>query len=315
MFSLRSKPASARIASATTALLAICALLAAIPALSAAAPPEGGEDPPAPQLAFEPGSHDFGLQQANRSNAEATLELRNVGAVAAPIFSIDIAGADSWAFSDDAGNCFGRSLEPGESCSVRVYFHPQDAVPYSAQLRAGSEAGTSFTAELSGEGGRSILTAATDPTNFGSVPVGSGPVTRTIDITNRGNMPGGAFIAVISGGAVGSFHLLDENCTGFMLSPSATCNLLVSFEPIGTGVKTARLFLVGDGDDGAQLTLSGIGLDPVDEPAGAVSAESAALPKQRKRHRTRPHSRERVVHYGKALRRHRVNLAKRRKIG
>ena len=87
------------------------------------------------------------------------------------------------------------------------------------------------------------------------MPVGSGGVTKTIDVTNEGNMPGGAFIAVISGGAVGSFHLLDENCTGIPLSPDATCNLQVSFDPISTGAKTARLFLVGDGDGGAQITL------------------------------------------------------------
>ena len=313
MFSLRSKPTPARIASAATLLLALCGLLAAIPALAGAAP-EGGEGSPpptpVPQLSFEPGSYDFGLQQANRSNAETTVQLRNVGAVTAPIFSIDIVGADSWAFSDDGGNCFGRSLEPGESCSVRVYFHPQSAVPYSAQLRAASEGGTSFTAALSGEGGRSILTPATDPTNFGAVPVGSGAVTRAIDVTNNGNMPGGVFIAVISGGAIGSFHLLDENCTGFMLSPGATCNLLVSFEPIGTGAKTARLFLAGDGEDGAQLTLSGVGLDPLDEPAGSASAEGVAAPGRR----AHPHRRQRVVRYGRASRR-RADLAKRHRIG
>ena len=102
-------------------------------------------------------------------------------------------------------------------------------------------------------------------------------------------MPGGAFIAVISGGAVGSFHLLDENCTGFLLSPAATCNLQVSFEPISTGAKTARLFLVGDGDGGVQITLTGIGLEP--EPIADVaeaSPASAATAKPRRKHRLRP---------------------------
>jgi hypothetical protein len=38
--------------------------------------------------------------------------------------------------------------------------------------------------------------------------VGSAGTTRQIEITNTGNMPGGMFIAVITGGAIGSFQIL-----------------------------------------------------------------------------------------------------------
>lgn len=238
MFSLRSKLESARIASAITLAVAICLLLASIPALASAAPVEG-EEPAAPQLAFEPSSYDFGLLEANRENRQAGFQLRNVGSVPAPIYSIQPVGPGSGAFWTGNSDCFNHPLEPNETCSIQVSFGPNDAVPFSAQLRAESAGGTSFTAALSGEGGRPELTPATNPTNFGSVAVGSGGVTKTIDVTNEGNMPGGVFIAVISGGAVGSFHLLDENCTGIPLSPEATCNLQVSFDPIGTGAKVA----------------------------------------------------------------------------
>jgi hypothetical protein len=264
--------------------------------VAAQAAPEGGEEPPAtsaPQLAFEPGSYDFGLQEANRTNSQANFQLRNVGSVSAPIHLINIVGSGSGAFWTGNIDCFSHPLEPGETCSVQVYFNPNDAVPFSAQLRVESDSGTSFTADLSGEGGRPALTADSNPTNFGSVPVDSGGVVRTIDVTNQGNMPGGAFIAVISGGAVGSFHLLDENCTGFLLSPGATCNLQVSFEPISTGAKTARLFLAGDGDGGAQITLTGVGLEPepiADEP-GSVPAAAAFQP--RGKHRLHPRNQRR----------------------
>jgi hypothetical protein len=290
MFSLRSKSESARIAFAAT-FLVVCALFAAIPTLVAAAPTEGGEEPPAPQLAFEPGSYDFGLLEANRSSGQATLQLRNVGAAAAPIFSLVIVGTGSGAFWTDSSDCFGRTLEPSETCSVQVNFGPSDAVPFTAQLRASSAGGTSFTADLSGEGGRPVLAPAVDPTNFGSVAVGSGGVTRAIDVTNKGNMSGGVFIAVISGGAVGSFHLLDENCTGIPLSPEATCNLQVSFDPISAGAKVARLFLAGDGDGGGQITLTGVGVAPeFAQPGAATSPQSSAappVPQQRRKHRNR----------------------------
>jgi hypothetical protein len=267
-------------------------LLAAIPALAGAAPPEGGEEPPA-QLAFEPGSYDFGLQPLNDNPSQATLRLRNNGTAPAQVSSTEISGGNG-AFWPGPSDCNGRTLNPNETCSVQIYFGPYDAVPFSAQLRASSEGGANFTADLSGEGGRPILSAATDPTNFGSAPVGSGGVTKTIDVTNKGNLPGSAFIAVISGGAVGSFHLLDENCTGVLLSPAATCNLQVSFEPLSTGAKTARLFLVADGDGGTQITLSGIGVEPeAGESEAASSTAVGAAPKPRQRHRARPRTQRR----------------------
>ena len=140
-----------------------------------------------------------------------------------------------------------------------------------------------------------------DPTSFGAVAVGSAGVTKTIEITNRGNYPGGAFIAIIAGGAIGSFHLLDENCTGIPLSPEATCSLLVNFQPLSTGVKTARLGLFGDSDGGSQITLTGIGTEPEDEatpePQSAPSTASAATRHKRRakpRHRRGRHFRPAV---------------------
>lgn len=288
MFSLRSKPLPARIASAATLFLAVCGLLAALPAGAAAAPEGGEEAPPVPQFAFEPGSYDFGLQEANRSNAQTTMQLRNVGAVAAPVFSIEVVGSS--AFWTGNSDCFGHNLNPGEACSVQVNFGPYDAVPFAAQLRANSEQSTSFSAQLSGEGGRSAFTPAIDPTNFGSVPVGSAGITRTIDVTNTGNMPGGLFIAVIAGGAIGSFHLVDETCTGVMIAPEATCNVEVSFQPLSAGAKTARLALFGEQDGGTQIALTGVGVAPEGAPAKAGSslqggnAETAA-PRRKRRPR------------------------------
>jgi hypothetical protein len=308
MFSLRSKSKSARIASAATLFAAVCLILAVIPALAAAAPAEGEEpaEPPLPQLVFEPGSHDFGLHEVNRENSQTSFQLRNVGSVPAPIYSIQPVGSGSSAFWTGNSDCFNHALEPNETCSIQVSFNPYEVAPFSAQLRAESERGTNFTAQLSGEGGRPALTAATNPTNFGSLPVGSGGVTKTIDVTNEGNMPGGAFIAIISGGAVGSFHLLDENCTGIPLSPNATCNLQVSFDPISSGAKTARLFLVGDGEGGVQISLTGVGLDPMEtaESSPGASATGAAVGNPRRSHRVRSKAR-----HGQALRQRRRGVA------
>jgi hypothetical protein len=283
-------------------LIATCALLpVALPAGAAAAP----EGTPAPQLSFAPGSYDFGLQQVHSTN-QTTLQLRNDGAAPAPAQSLETTGPGSGAFWIDDSDCRGRTLEPAESCSVQVSFGPDDAIPYAAQVRASSE-GASFSAGLSGEGGRPVLSPASDPTNFGAVAVGSAGVTRTIDVTNTGNMAGGVFIAVVSGGAVGSFHLLDENCTNVLLTPDATCNVQVSFQPISTGSKTARLSLFGESDGGTQINLAGIGLEPQGSPASAGLAAIGPRAQQKRHVRSRPRRRHSLRYH-----RHRAGLAARR---
>jgi hypothetical protein len=295
MNSLRSKSSPAALASALTLFCAL--LLMALPVAAMAAPAEP-EEPVTPELAFEPGSYDFGMQEANRSNAQTWMQLRNNGATAAQVYSVKVVGPGANAFWLSYNDCDGQYLGPNEACSVQVNFGPNDAIPFSAQLRASSEGETAFTAELSGEGGRAALGPVAEPTNFGAAAVGSAGVTKAIEIVNRGNLPGGSFIAVIAGGAIGSFHLLDENCTGVMLSPAASCTLLVNFQPLSSGVKTARLGLFGDSDGGTQVTLTGIGLDPL--PASAPSATPTAGASEgvssARRHRARR---------GRAVRQHR----------
>jgi hypothetical protein len=274
-----------------------------VPAAGMAAPSEGEPGPPEgpalPQLTFEPGSYDFGLQQANSNTSQAYLQLRNNGAAVAPIYSLEIVGPGSSSFWIGQSNCYGANLNPNETCSVQVNFNPNDATTYEAQLRVGAEGGTTFGADLSGEGGRANLGPAVDPTNFGATAVGSPGVTRAIEVTNRGNYPGGAFIAVIAGGAIGSFNLLDENCTGIPLSPGASCTLLVNFRPLSSGVKTARLGLFGDSDGGAQIALTGIGTEPesAESPASSAAA-GATVVAPRRRHRARS---GRHVHRGLAV--------------
>jgi hypothetical protein len=275
----------------------LCAAMLALPAAGMAAPTPGEgspPEPPLPQFSFEPGSYDFGLLQVN-NNSQTTFQLRNTGEAAAPVSWLELNG--SGAFQLGQNDCNGRTLNPSESCYVQVNFGPWDAVAFNAQLRAGSEGGTTFTANISGEGGRALLGAATESTNFGSVAVGSAGVTKTIDVTNTGNYPGGSFIAVIAGGAVGSFHLLDENCTGIPLSPGATCNLVVNFQPLSTGAKTARLGLFGDSDGGAQIMLTGVGLDPPAAPALSSPPSPTAVAPTPRRHHGKPRRGSSLHHF------------------
>ena len=122
--------------------------------------------------------------------------------------------------------------------------------------------GVSFTADLSGEGGQAVVTGSPDPADFGSATTGQPGITRTITLTNSGDLPGGFFVAVVSGGDVGSFRLLHEDCTGLPLDPSASCTAQVRFQPDSSGPKVAQLSFFGDQDGGAQVNLTGVGVDP-----------------------------------------------------
>lgn len=213
-----------------------------------------------PQLEFAPSGHDFGVQWVH-SGADSWLQLTNVGEAAVQVSNLDILG-DSNAFGTGSSDCWGRWLQPGESCAVQIWFNPQDTIGYSAQLRASSNA-YSFTADLEGAGGRAILETAANPVAFGSAPVGGAGSTRAITMVNSGNLPGAFFIAVIAGGDAGSFELIDESCSGAPVMPGASCTVNVRFGPRSAGAKSARLALFGEGDGGTMVMLSGEGIAPL----------------------------------------------------
>jgi hypothetical protein len=214
------------------------------------------------RLAFSPGGHDFGVQWVNSGGHETTFQLTNVGEAPVQLNNLDIVGPDSSAFWTGYSDCWGRWLAPEESCSVGANFGPRDTVAYTAYLRAGVN-GESFTAELSGRGGRAIVAADPDPVAFGTATAGSQGSVRTITLTNSGNLGAAFFIGVIAGGDAGSFELLDENCSAAELAPGGgTCTAHVRFTPQGPGPKLARLAFFGEGEGGTMVALRGEGAAP-----------------------------------------------------
>ncbi len=267
-------------------LFTILAVMAVRPLAGLAAPIE----PEAPQLAIEPDHYDFGLLPLNWGSRETNFTLRNAGSEAFQLGWPEIAGPGQEAFWTNYSPCYGSYLQPGQSCSVQVYFGPHDAVEYAAQFKVGVGS-YSFSADLTGTGGRATFTPDSNPTDFGVAKVGSAGVTREIQVSNTGNMPGGAFIAVVAGGAIGSFQILDENCTGVELMPAATCTLQVRFQPLSEGVKKAMLGLFGEGDGPTPIVLTGVGTAPDPAPAAVAGPPAtsaiAGTASPRRKHRPR----------------------------
>ncbi len=230
------------------------------------------------QLAFTPGSHDFGIQRVNRGEGSANFQLTNTGEASTQLGGTGIGGKDTNNFWTNGGgsDCSGgRWLAPGESCGIQVGFNPWDTVAYEAELQAYAY-GATFSAALSGFGGRAMLLADVSPLDFGALPVGSaGPVTPIV-LTNHGNLPANVFIAVIAGGSVASFQLIDEDCTMGPIAPGESCTAEVRFTPQVSGPKSARLAFFGDDDGGAMALLSGEGLEPATPDIAATAPEDLA---------------------------------------
>jgi hypothetical protein len=213
-----------------------------------------------PHFSFQPGSHDFGLQPIRTEARQATFQIENDGAAAAQVGQLNFTG-DSNGFWFGNSDCWGRWMAPGETCSLEVYFGPNDVGSYATQLQlsSGSE---NFTADVTGEGGRPIVEAAPNPADFGAATVGSTSAIQTIVISNSGNVPTSFFIGIIAGGDAGSFQLLDESCTGIELMPSSSCVAHIRFRPQAAGAKAAHLAFFGNTEGGAMVGLQGEGIAP-----------------------------------------------------
>ncbi len=216
----------------------------------------------APQLSFEPASYEFGLQSVKEGGAQTTMQLRNTGEGSAQV-SLEIAGSNSNDFYIGESDCYGAILAPNQTCSIQVHFDPNQTGFYAAQVRARANNNATFSAEVSGTGGRAILSGSPNPAGFGETVLGNAGLTRTITLTNTGDLPGGFFIALISGGDAGSFQLLEEDCTAARLEPGGSCSAQVRFQPASPGLKSAMLTFVGGEEGGVvQVGLNGIGVAP-----------------------------------------------------
>jgi Abnormal spindle-like microcephaly-assoc'd, ASPM-SPD-2-Hydin len=237
-----------------------------------------------PQLSFEPESYEFGLQSVKEGSAQTTMQLRNTGEGPVQV-SLEISGSGSNDFNIGTSDCYGATLAPNETCSIQVHFDPNETGFYVAQVRARANNGATFTAEVSGTGGRAVLSGSPNPADFGEATVGSTGLTRTITMTNSGDLPGGLFITLISGGDAASFQLVEEDCTAARLEPEGSCSAEVRFQPTGPGLRSAKLTFVGGEEGVVQVELNGLGLAPelALSPSGhdfGSQAENSAGPAQ-----------------------------------
>ena len=239
-----------------------------------------------PELIFEPGAYDFGLVEMHSGGPRTNFTLRNTGAASVQLSNLGVTGPDANEFYTPNSNCPGSTLSPGSTCSVEVQFDANEEGSFAAAvtIQAG---GSDFQAPLTGRAASPQVEASPSPLAFGPTSVGSRQV-REVTVTNTGELPVGFYIALVSGGDIGNFHILEESCTSNVFAgnprifePGESCAAKVAFEPTGVGADSATISFFGFGEGALQVPVEGTGvapqlsLSPSSRDFGAVAIDTA----------------------------------------
>ena len=125
-----------------------------------------------PQEAVNPADLAFGDQQAGTASGTQSITVENLTDATGPLVlgTVTLGGADAGQFDRVFDGCSGRTLAPGQDCSVGVRFAPSSAGARSAAVQITSnDSGGTVSVGLSGTG-----TNPAPPTNAFSL----GKVTR-----------------------------------------------------------------------------------------------------------------------------------------
>lgn len=238
---------------------------------------DGGEEQPAvSSLALTPATIDFGDEDVRKRSAVQTLTLTNGGAQPAGIAAIELTGRHRRSFAiTKATTCSAEApLNETDTCTVAVRFQPKGRGERTATLVVRFVGGVEqLASRLRGTGlGEPEIVVETTRLEFGEVELGSGPVTESTTVRNRGNVPLRFESLDLEGPAAGNYRLVqrDNGCTPRRgLRPGQACTLTVRFTPGEVGERTATLVVRHDAAGSpTTLELAGIGLG---RPQGRLS--------------------------------------------
>ncbi len=191
------------------------------------------------ELDITPDPVEFGNVTVGSTSAPQSATLENIGVVDVVVSAIDAAAAP---FAAAGGTCGAPpfTLAPTATCTVDYTFTPAAVGPATQTLDVTSDGSTSpDPIDLSGTGvGTPTVGLSTNDVNFGTISLGVGG-TALVTLTNTGSV--GLDVTSISDPAP-PFSLTFGTrgaalCSNppFTLSPSASCDIQVSFDPAASG--------------------------------------------------------------------------------
>ncbi len=184
-------------------------------------------------------------------------------------------------FEVESDRCSNEPLPVGGSCLVEIRFRPAEPGLRSGSLvvrdlGAGDTRTVAISGTGSGEGAAAdtsatpgaadgtaatgtALSVATPAIDFGEVPVGSRGDVRSIEIENAGPEPVEIATVRLGGLDAAVFSVVQDRCSGRLLSAGGTCSIDVTFGPAEEGGWSARLIVRDPTGDGVDVDLGGTG--------------------------------------------------------
>jgi HYDIN/CFA65/VesB-like, Ig-like domain/Protein of unknown function (DUF1573)/Beta-propeller repeat/Abnormal spindle-like microcephaly-assoc'd, ASPM-SPD-2-Hydin len=201
----------------------------------------------APVVTLSAPSLTFANQNAGSAVAQK-LTITNTGNAVLNFSSIQVQGSFS-----QTNNC--TAVAPSASCTVNVAFNPNasGATTGSITFIDGAVNSPQVVA-LNGTGQAPQITLSPTSLQYPGAPIGTPSAGQAVTVTNSGT----AAMTISGIQATGDFA--QTNTCGASLAPSATCTVMVTFNPQAAGARTGTLTLAGNTQNSG-VALSGSGAD------------------------------------------------------
>ena len=211
-----------------------------------------------PAATIFPSTANFGGVTVGAAGPTQVFSIVNNGDQTLAINFISITGTNTSSFSQ-TNNCT-ATLAPNANCSVSIDFSPTSVGPLLATLQVADNApGSPQTLLLNGAGVAAVPAVTLSPTapSFPTITQGTTGAPQMLTIINSGNAPLHISSAAVGGPNPSDFSFTN-NCTA-AVAPAANCTILVVFNPIGPGPRTATLTIADDAQGSPQnISLSAI---------------------------------------------------------
>jgi hypothetical protein len=191
-------------------------------------------------FAVEPKNLRFADHLVGSDQMRQRLVITNRQSSAIRGLEIDLV-SESRAYSVTKESCSGRSIGPGESCTVYVGFSPDDEGDFSALLQLGDQRLGVFGVELQGRGVAPRWVLSTDALDLGTVRVGSTSQSLDVELANEGTAASKVSRVEISGADSKKFRKERDGCAGNSVAPGTSCRVEIVFVAEREGAHRAEL--------------------------------------------------------------------------
>lgn len=176
-------------------------------------------------VSLSPSSLNFGSLEAGKTSPPQIVTVTNNGNIVIPITSVAIAGNDPTDFA--AKSHCGSAIQPGASCSIDVFFTPNESAEGINTLNVtyGGSVSTIQQVDLSGIALTTTAVFSPKSLSFGDQIIGTTSAPQTLNLANVGPET----LTITSATLTGPYTYT-TNC-GSTLAPHSQCQYFISFAP------------------------------------------------------------------------------------